>query len=41
MLFNPWLMGVKIVHAFLKSIDPKWIVMARLEFELAYYDVEV
>ena len=31
----------KRVHAFLKSINPKVKVVARLQFELAYYDVAV
>ena len=29
----------KEVHAFLKSISPKVIIIARLEFELSYYNV--
>ena len=29
------------VHDFFKDINPKGIVIAWLEFELTYYDVEV
>ena len=34
-------MGMREVHIFLKSINPKVNVMERLEFELAYFDITV
>ena len=41
-LFNPQLSRYgEGVHTFLKGICPKVNVIARLEFELAYYDVAV
>ena len=33
--------GDKRVHTFPKGISPKGNIIARLEFELAYYDVTV
>ena len=35
------LLGDKKVHVFPKGISPNMNVIARLEFELAYYDVAV
>ena len=40
MLFNPFI-GGKGVHTFLNVINPKVNVIARLEFELADFDVVV
>ena len=39
-LFNPYLEGDKEVHIFPKGISPKGNIIAWLEFELAFYDVE-
>ena len=40
LLFNPFL-GSLEDHAFPKGISPKMNVVARLEFEITYYDVLV
>ena len=34
-------MGIRRVHTFSKGISPKVSVIARLGFELAYYDIAV
>ena len=40
-LINPSLEGIRKVIPFPKGVSPKVNVIARLEFELAYYDVTI